>query len=148
MGNGIAHVFAQYGYQVVIYDIAATQLEKALATIKQNLERQAKKGAIPESLIAETMGRITRHPDMADLAQVDFAVEAVTENEPLKLDIFRKLDETVKDGAILASNTSSITDHQNRSGDQAAGQGDRHAFHESGAAHEAGRGNPWPRHQR
>ena len=108
MGNGIAHVFAQFGYQVVLFDIAQVQLEKALSTIKQNLERQAKKGAIPESLVAETLGRITTTQDMNGLADVDFAVEAVTEYEPLKLDIFRKLDGIVKEGAILASNTSSI----------------------------------------
>ncbi len=108
MGNGIAHVFAQYGYQVTLYDIAAQQLEKALKTIGQNLERQAKKGAIPEALVGESLGRIKAVHDMADLADVDFAVEAVTEYEPLKLEIFRKLDDTVKAGAILASNTSSI----------------------------------------
>ena len=108
MGNGIAHVFAQFGYQVVLFDIAGVQLEKALATIQQNLERQARKGAIPETLVAETLGRITATTAMADLEPVDFAVEAVTEHEPLKLEIFRKLDETVKEGAILASNTSSI----------------------------------------
>ncbi len=108
MGNGIAHVFAQYGYRVVIFDIAQVQLERALVTIKQNLERQAKKGALPESLVGETLGRITVTQDMNDLANVDFAVEAVTEHEPLKLEIFRKLDGIVKTGSILASNTSSI----------------------------------------
>ncbi|BCS52777.1 3-hydroxybutyryl-CoA dehydrogenase [Geobacter sp. SVR] len=108
MGNGIAHVFAQFGYRVVIYDIAEAQLEKALATIQQNLERQAKKGAIPEGLVGETISRITATREMKDLAGVDFAVEAVTEHEPLKLDIFRRLDEIVQPGAILASNTSSI----------------------------------------
>jgi 3-hydroxybutyryl-CoA dehydrogenase len=108
MGNGIAHVFAQHGYQVVMFDIAQVQLEKALATIQQNLERQAKKGALPESLVGETLGRIIVTQDMNDLANVDFAVEAVTEYEPLKLEIFRKLDGIVKAGAILASNTSSI----------------------------------------
>lgn len=108
MGNGIAHVFAQEGYEVVMYDIVPEQLEKALVTIRQNLERQAKKGAVPETLVAETMGRLKVTQDMADLAQSDFAVEAVTEHEPLKLDIFRNLDATVKEGAILASNTSSI----------------------------------------
>jgi 3-hydroxybutyryl-CoA dehydrogenase len=108
MGNGIAHVFAQEGYEVVMYDIVSEQLEKALVTIRQNLERQAKKGAVPETLVAETMGRIKATQDLADLAQSDFAVEAVTEHEPLKLDIFRNLDATVKEGAILASNTSSI----------------------------------------
>ena len=108
MGNGIAHVFAQHGYQVVMFDIAQVQLEKALATIQQNLERQAKKGALPESLVGETLGRITVTQDMNGLANVDFAVEAVTEHEPLKLEIFRKLDGIVKAGSILASNTSSI----------------------------------------
>jgi len=108
MGNGIAHVFAQFGFNVAIYDIAAVQLEKALVTIRQNLERQAKKGIIPEALVAETMGRIQTTQDMSGLKSVDFAVEAVTEYEPLKLDIFRKLDEIVHPSAILASNTSSI----------------------------------------
>ena len=108
MGNGIAHVFAQYGYQVVLFDIAEAQLEKALTTIRQNLERQAKKEVIPESLVGETVGRIMTTKNMTDLANVDFAVEAVTEHEPLKLDIFRKLDDIVQPGAILASNTSSI----------------------------------------
>ncbi len=108
MGNGIAHVFAQYGYGVVLFDIAGNQLDKAVATIGQNLERQAKKGAIAESLIGETLGRIRTTTEMADLADVDFAVEAVTENEQLKLEIFRKLDSIVKPGSILASNTSSI----------------------------------------
>jgi 3-hydroxybutyryl-CoA dehydrogenase len=108
MGNGIAHVFAQYGFQVVLFDIAEVQLEKALTTIRQNLERQAKKGVIPESLVGETVGRIMTTKNMTDLAHVEFAVEAVTEHEPLKLDIFRKLDDIVQPSAILASNTSSI----------------------------------------
>jgi len=108
MGNGIAHVFAQFGYEVVLYDIASAQLDKAVATIQQNLDRQAKKGPYPRNLSKETMGRITTTQDMADLAAVDFAVEAVTEYEPLKLEIFRKLDSIIKPEAYLASNTSSI----------------------------------------
>jgi 3-hydroxybutyryl-CoA dehydrogenase len=108
MGSGIAHVFAQYGFQVVLFDIAQAQLDKAFKTIGQNLERQAKKGTIPEALVVETLGRISAVQDMNDLAGVDFAIEAVTENEPLKLEIFRKLDGIVKGGSILASNTSSI----------------------------------------
>jgi 3-hydroxybutyryl-CoA dehydrogenase len=108
MGNGIAHVFAQYGYQVLLYDISEVQLAKAVTTIKQNLERQAKKGVIPDSLVAETMGRIKTSQLMEELAAVDIAIEAVTEYEPLKLDIFRKLDGIVQPEAILASNTSSI----------------------------------------
>ncbi|MGE4579950.1 MAG: 3-hydroxybutyryl-CoA dehydrogenase [Desulfuromonadales bacterium] len=108
MGNGIAHVFAQFGYEVVLYDIAQAQLDKAVSTIRQNLERQAKKGAIADSLVAESLGRIRTTQKMEDLAAVDFAVEAVTEHEPLKLEIFRKLDGIVKPEAFLASNTSSI----------------------------------------
>lgn len=108
MGNGIAHVFAQYGYDVIINDISSTQLDKALAVITQNLDRQAKKGTISESLVVETMKRIHATKEIADLAKVDFVVEAVTEHEPMKLEIFRKLDEIVQPSAILASNTSSI----------------------------------------
>jgi 3-hydroxybutyryl-CoA dehydrogenase len=108
MGNGIAHVFAQFGHDVVLYDISAAQLEKAVATIRQNLERQAKKGVISESAVAETVGRIRVTGEMANLSAVDFAVEAVAEQEPLKLEIFRKLDETARPDIVLASNTSSI----------------------------------------
>lgn len=108
MGSGIAHVFAQHGYKVILFDIAQVQLDKALKSIGQNLERQAKKGAIPESDVGDTLGRIKVIQTMEDLADVDFAVEAVTEHEPLKLEIFRKLDGIVKEGSILASNTSSI----------------------------------------
>ncbi|ANA41044.1 3-hydroxybutyryl-CoA dehydrogenase [Geobacter anodireducens] len=108
MGNGIAHVFARFGYDVVLFDIAEVQLAKAVATIRQNLERQAKKEVIPASLVEETMGRIKTTMAMEDLASVDFAVEAVTEHEPLKLEIFRKLDSIVQASAYLATNTSSI----------------------------------------
>ena len=108
MGNGIAHCFAQYGHKVLLYDISAEQLEKAVATIGQNLERQAKKGVIDPSLVADTLGRIGTTREMADLASSDFVVEAVTEYEPLKLEIFRKIDGTVNESAILATNTSSI----------------------------------------
>jgi 3-hydroxybutyryl-CoA dehydrogenase len=102
MGSGIAHVLAQQEYDVVLFDIAEGQLQKALAGIGKNLERQAKK-AIPA--IIERIGTTMT---MEDLADCDLTIEAVTENEALKLDIFKKLDEIVKPGAILASNTSSI----------------------------------------
>ena len=108
MGNGIAHVFAQYGYEVLLYDIGQPQLDKALATIRQNLERQAKKGTIPAELVSATLGRIRTTLTLTDFHQVDFAVEAATENEALKLEIFRQLDAVAKPAAILASNTSSI----------------------------------------
>jgi len=108
MGSGIAHVFALKGYHVVLFDISAPQLEKASIVIRQNLERQVKKGSIPGELVAETMGRIVTTCDMAALAGSDFCVEAVTEQEALKLEIFARLDELVQPSAILASNTSSI----------------------------------------
>jgi len=108
MGSGIAHVFASKGYHVSLYDISAPQLDKALVVIRQNLERQAKKGGIPESLVEEAMGRIVTTRDLAGLAGSDICIEAVTEKESLKLEIFVKLDELVQPSAILASNTSSI----------------------------------------
>lgn len=108
MGSGIAHVFALKGFEVTLYDIAPAQLEKALHGIGQNLERQVKKGAIPQELVPGTLQRITTSGDFSALATSDFCVEAVTENEPLKLEIFSRLDATAKPGAILASNTSSI----------------------------------------
>ena len=108
MGSGIAHVFALKGYHVVLFDISAPQLEKALAVIRQNLERQVKKGGIAESQVEETLGRIVTTCDMVALAGSDFCVEAVTEKEALKLEIFARLDELVQPSAILASNTSSL----------------------------------------
>jgi 3-hydroxybutyryl-CoA dehydrogenase len=108
MGNGIAHTFAQYGFEVLLYDIGQPQLDKALATIRQNLERQAKKGTIPEESVAATLGRIRTTLTLADFHSVDFVIEAATENVSLKLEIFRQLDAEAKPEAILASNTSSI----------------------------------------
>ncbi|GFO59411.1 3-hydroxybutyryl-CoA dehydrogenase [Geomonas silvestris] len=108
MGSGIAHVFALKGFEVTLYDIAPAQLEQARSAIGQNLERQVKKGAIPQSLVPETLQRIATTQDFSVLAGCDFCIEAVTENEPLKLEIFAKLDAVVQPGAILASNTSSI----------------------------------------
>lgn len=109
MGSGIAHVFAQHAYQVLIYDISGAQLEKALKSIEQNLERQARKGVIFETSIQGIMGRITLTNDLNDFSVCDLVVEAVSENEVLKFDLFRKLDEIVGKDAVLASNTSSIS---------------------------------------
>jgi 3-hydroxybutyryl-CoA dehydrogenase len=108
MGSGIAHVFALKGYQVVLFDISAPQLQKAQVVIRQNLERQAKKGGIPGDQVEQAMGRIVTTCDMVALAGSDFCVEAVTEKESLKLEIFARLDELVQPAAILASNTSSL----------------------------------------
>jgi 3-hydroxybutyryl-CoA dehydrogenase len=108
MGSGIAHVLAQKELEVVLYDIAGAQLEKALAGIGRNLERQAKKELLDAAAIPAILGRIRTTQAMEDLAGCDLAIEAVTEKEALKLEIFRKLDAVMGKEAILASNTSSI----------------------------------------
>ncbi len=110
MGNGIAHVFAQHGFDVQLVDISAAQLEKAVATIGKNLERQVAKGVITEDQKASTLTRINTTTDIAaGVSAADLVVEAATENTDLKLDIFRKLDAHAPAGCILASNTSSIS---------------------------------------
>ncbi|MFZ4615805.1 MAG: 3-hydroxybutyryl-CoA dehydrogenase [Rectinemataceae bacterium] len=108
MGNGIAHVFAVAGYEVRLYDIAQSQLDRGMATIAKNLERQSKKGGLDPLLIPTILGRITGTLELRDLSDVDIAIEAAVENEALKLDLFRRLDGIVEAGTILASNTSSI----------------------------------------
>jgi 3-hydroxybutyryl-CoA dehydrogenase len=108
MGSGIAHVLAQQKYNVVLFDIADNQLQNALSGIGKNLERQAKKGLLDSGDIPSIVGRIRTTMTMKDLADCDLAIEAVSEKESLKLDIFKKLDKIVKPEAILASNTSSI----------------------------------------
>lgn len=108
MGNGIAHVFAWHGYYVILYDVDDSKIASAMVTIRENLGRQAKKGVVDSSCINEIMGRIRTTMFLSDLAPVDFVVEAVTENKSLKVELFRKLDEIVREDVILASNTSSI----------------------------------------
>lgn len=108
MGSGIAHVFAWFGYQVLLCDVSAAQLEKALKTIVEDLGRQVESGVTSPELVAATLDRIKATREINDVAQADFVVEAVTEHEPLKLEVFRTLDEVVRMESILASNTSSI----------------------------------------
>lgn len=110
MGNGIAHVFAQHGYQVALIDIQAAQLEKAMATISKNMDRQVSKGSLTEEQKNEAISRISTFTDLQDgVKNADLVVEAATENMALKLDIFRKLDEFAPKSSILATNTSSIS---------------------------------------
>ncbi len=109
MGNGIAHVFAQHEYQVRLYDVFPAQIEKALKTIEKNLGRQAEKGLIPADSVPAILGRVTVVKDLSGFADCSLVVEAATENEALKLDLFRQLDEAVNKDAILATNTSSIS---------------------------------------
>lgn len=110
MGNGIAHVFAQAGYEVTLVDVQPAQLEKALATIGKNLDRQIAKGTCTEADKTSTLGRIrTSSVVAAGVQQAQLVVEAATENTDLKLQIFRQLDEAAPSGCILATNTSSIS---------------------------------------
>jgi 3-hydroxybutyryl-CoA dehydrogenase len=109
MGNGIAHVLAQHGWDVTLVDVAPAALEKALATIAGNLDRQVKKGALPEAAKAETLGRVRTATALADVRGASLVVEAATERKDLKLRIFQELDAAADAGAILATNTSSIS---------------------------------------
>ncbi len=110
MGNGIAHVFAQTGYKVVLIDVNAAQLEKAVATISKNLDRQIAKGTLTEDQKAATLAQLTTATDIsAGVSNADLVVEAATENIDLKLNIFKQLDEAAPVGCILATNTSSIS---------------------------------------
>ena len=110
MGNGIAHVFAQSGFEVTLIDVSAAQLEKALGTISKNLDRQVAKATITEEQKAKTLGNISTATDRAaGVKDAQLVVEAATENIELKLQIFKQIDEHAPEGCILASNTSSIS---------------------------------------
>ncbi len=109
MGNGIAHTFAYHDYEVRLYDIFAAQVEKALKTIEKNLGRQAEKGLFPADHIPAILGRITVVKELNGFSDCNLIVEAASENEALKLDLFHQLDKVVNTDAILATNTSSIS---------------------------------------
>ena len=109
LGNGIAHVFAQHGWDTALVDVSRDALDKALKTITANLDRQVKKGAVTAEQKAQTLGRITPATKLDDLQGVEMVVEAATENPDVKFKIFRELDAAAPAGAILASNTSSIS---------------------------------------
>jgi 3-hydroxybutyryl-CoA dehydrogenase len=110
MGNGIAHVFAQSGFKVNLVDVSQDQLEKALATIHKNLDRQVAKGTISEEGKDSALSNIRTFNSIKDgVAQSNLIVEAATENIDLKLKIFREIDEFAPSECILASNTSSIS---------------------------------------
>lgn len=110
MGNGIAHVCAQKGYQINLVDVSQEVLDKALATITKNLDRMVAKEKITEDDKNSTLGNIATFTKMEDaIAGCDLVIEAATENIDLKLSIFKKMDELASDSAILATNTSSIS---------------------------------------
>ncbi|MBI1308316.1 MAG: 3-hydroxybutyryl-CoA dehydrogenase [Proteobacteria bacterium] len=109
MGNGIAHVAAQSGYSVTMVDVKQEALDKAIATITKNMDRQISKNAMTEADKAAALGNIKTATSTAELAQCDLVVEAATENEAIKKKIFAEVDALLKPEAILASNTSSIS---------------------------------------
>ncbi len=109
MGNGIAHVFAQSGFDVTMIDIAQAAIDKGRATIASNLDRQIKKGTLQPADKDAILGRINTSTSMDALVGATLVVEAVTENRDLKFKIFGDIDRLASPDAILASNTSSIS---------------------------------------
>ncbi|RMZ58509.1 3-hydroxybutyryl-CoA dehydrogenase [Chryseobacterium nematophagum] len=110
MGNGIAHTFAQSGFQVSLVDVSQEALDKGLKTITTNLDRIIAKGKLTEEEKAKTLGNIKSFTDLKEVAkEADLIVEAATENQDLKLKIFGQMDEFSPEHCILATNTSSIS---------------------------------------
>jgi 3-hydroxybutyryl-CoA dehydrogenase len=109
MGNGIAHVFALYGHNVTMIDVKEEFIQRALNTIKNNLDRQLKKETINKEQYESTLSRIIGSTSLKDAGASDFIVEAATENFDIKKGIFKTLDELCKPDVIIASNTSSIS---------------------------------------
>jgi 3-hydroxybutyryl-CoA dehydrogenase len=110
MGNGIAHVFAQYDYSVSLIDISEEALKKAVATIDKNLNRQVEKGILTEEGKKKALNNLTTTTFLKEgVRDADLVIEAATENIDLKLKIFKEIDESTKPGTILATNTSSIS---------------------------------------
>jgi 3-hydroxybutyryl-CoA dehydrogenase len=110
MGNGIAHVFAQYGYQVTMCDVKQEFLDRALKTIGGNLDRQLKKGTVTEEQKSLILGRVHPTLDLRKAAQkADIIIEAATEDETVKKQLFQDIDTSAPAGCIIASNTSSIS---------------------------------------
>jgi 3-hydroxybutyryl-CoA dehydrogenase len=109
MGNGIAHVFARAGYRVILRDVERRFLDRGMETIAKNLEREVKKGRISEADKPATLARIDATTDAAKLAAANFVVEAVPEQLELKVRVLKEADAVLRPGAILASNTSSIS---------------------------------------
>ena len=110
MGNGIAHVFAQTGFNVTLIDVNPSQLEKAIASIAKNLDRQVSKGFITEEQKQTALKNIKAVPDLIEgVKNAELVVEAATEDAELKLKIFKEIDKYAPTGCILATNTSSIS---------------------------------------
>jgi 3-hydroxybutyryl-CoA dehydrogenase len=109
MGNGIAHVFALAGYNVLVSDISRDALDKATKVIEKNIQRQISKDIITQEDGKAALARIETTVGLSDFSDVDFAIEAATENEDVKKAIFKELSDVMKPGALMATNTSSIS---------------------------------------
>ena len=109
MGNGIAHVFARSGFRVILRDVDKRSLERGIETIGKNLDREIKKGKVPEADKPAILGRIQAVTDNVALVGADFVVEAVPEKRELKLAVLKEVDRLIGPGVILATNTSSIS---------------------------------------
>jgi 3-hydroxybutyryl-CoA dehydrogenase len=110
MGNGIAHVFAQYGFRVSLIDVSPEQLQKALGTIVKNFDRQVTKGSVSAEQKEASLARISTFTDLQEgISDAELVIEAATENVDIKLKIFREIDAHASPQAILATNTSSIS---------------------------------------
>jgi 3-hydroxybutyryl-CoA dehydrogenase len=109
MGNGIAHVFAQHGWDVALIDTVPSALERAMSTVKSNLERQVKKGSLPSEAVGQVLGRITPASGLDAVGSARLVVEAASESPATKFAVFEQLDRVSPRDAILASNTSSIS---------------------------------------
>src|SRR5215813_932040 len=109
MGNGIAHVFARAGYSVILRDVEQSYLDRAMETIGKNLDREVKKGKLPEAEKPEVLARFKPVTNMAAIAQADFVVEAVPEKLDIKRAVLAEADRLLRPEVILASNTSSIS---------------------------------------
>jgi 3-hydroxybutyryl-CoA dehydrogenase len=109
MGSGIAHVFARAGFSVLLCDVEQRFLERALGKIRTNLGREAAKGKLAESEVEASVERIKTTVDREGLGAADFAIEAAPERFDLKADVFRAMDRILPEGAVLATNTSSIS---------------------------------------
>jgi 3-hydroxybutyryl-CoA dehydrogenase len=108
MGNGIAHVFARAGYKVLLRDVEQRYLDRALDTISKNLDREIKKGKLPENEKGSVLSRIVPVTDMSTISNADFLVEAVPEKLDIKRHALTEADRLLRDDVIIASNTSSI----------------------------------------
>jgi 3-hydroxybutyryl-CoA dehydrogenase len=109
MGNGIAHVFARSGYEVVLCDVEQSILDRALATVSANLDREVVKNKITADQKTSALGRIKTSLNREQLGGCGFVVEAASEKFEIKAELFRELDQICRPGVILASNTSSIS---------------------------------------